>query len=62
MLIDRRTELIAACRENSNKINLDLNKLGNVMNSVAILLLSCLLTAGAVLQRKTGEAVQCEIL
>jgi hypothetical protein len=40
MLIDRRTELIAACRENGNKINLDLNKLGNVMNNVAILLLS----------------------
>jgi hypothetical protein len=33
--IDRRTELIAACRENGNKINLDINKLGNVMNSVS---------------------------
>jgi len=40
MLIDRITELIAACRENGNKTNLDLNKLGNVIKCVALLLIS----------------------
>ena len=39
-LTDRITELIAACRENGNKINLHLNKLENEMNSVAIPVLS----------------------
>jgi len=61
MLIDRITELIAACRENGNKTNLDLNKLGNVIKCVALLLISWMLTAGAVLYRKTGKTVQCEI-
>jgi len=49
-MLNDRTELIAACRENCNKIDLDLNKLGKVMNSLAVLLLSWMLTAGSVLQ------------